>query len=217
MPPSGARFPGDRLVWPCLGSKLKGSEEEVGSVGITAEDFDLHLDDGKMMIRDISRILNRDEAEILRELDKYGLDRGDGVRVPLMDAAVIFRLYGVMLELNSGFSQQVEDLVNSASGESHQTTVSKGSPEETCKDVELDLTEGQAGEDKDHEFKQESDEEVNARLDPIPFKELAERVGLKEYQLLAELVKMKTRATSVQSIKPHIARAICEKHNVPFE
>ncbi|MDA8975578.1 hypothetical protein N9F44_01075 [Akkermansiaceae bacterium] len=58
---------------------------------------------------------------------------------------------------------------------------------------------------------------MNARLDPIPFKELAERVGLKEYQLLAELVKMKTRATSVQSIKPHIARAICEKHNVPFE
>jgi len=61
------------------------------------------------------------------------------------------------------------------------------------------------------------DEKVIVIKPPIIVSELADRMGLKSFQLLADLIKLQVFVAPHQAIEPEIAVQICEQHGFTFE
>ena len=63
----------------------------------------------------------------------------------------------------------------------------------------------------------EGNEKVIVIKPPIIVSELAERMGLKSFQLLADLIKLQVFVAPHQAIEPDVAAQICEQHGFTFE
>lgn len=61
------------------------------------------------------------------------------------------------------------------------------------------------------------DEKVIVIKPPIIVSDLAERMGLKSFQLLADLIKLQVFVAPHQAIEPEVAAKICEQHGFTFE
>lgn len=61
------------------------------------------------------------------------------------------------------------------------------------------------------------DDKVIVIKPPIIVSELADRMGLKSFQLLADLIKLQIFVAPHQAIEPEIAVQICEQHGFTFE
>ena len=62
-----------------------------------------------------------------------------------------------------------------------------------------------------------SDEKVISVKPPIIVSELAELMGLKPFQLLADLIKLQVFVAPHQAIEPDVAAQVCEQHGFTFE
>ena len=67
----------------------------------------------------------------------------------------------------------------------------------------------------------EADDDADPRLinikPPIIVKDLAERMGLKPFKLIQDLMEIDIFANPIQSIEPDVAGQLCEKHGFIFE
>ncbi|MGE9269932.1 MAG: translation initiation factor IF-2 [Verrucomicrobiales bacterium] len=61
------------------------------------------------------------------------------------------------------------------------------------------------------------DEKVIVIKPPIIVSDLADRMGLKSFQLLADLIKLQVFVAPHQAIEPEIAAQVCEQHGFVFE
>lgn len=93
----------------------------------------------------------------------------------------------------------------------------KNEDEETAADPEVidqpveDAGDGEAG------VEDEDDPNVIHIKPPIIVKELAQRMDLKPFKLIQDLMEMDVFANLNQSIEPEVAAQICEKHGFTFE
>ncbi len=62
-----------------------------------------------------------------------------------------------------------------------------------------------------------SDSKVVSLKPPIVVGDLAEKIGLKPFQLMADLIKLEVFVNPTQAIEPDIAAVICDKYGFKFE
>ncbi|MDC0502843.1 translation initiation factor IF-2 [Verrucomicrobiales bacterium] len=76
-------------------------------------------------------------------------------------------------------------------------------------DTDIDDVEGEEGE--------EGDEKIINIKPPIIVKELADKMGLKPFKLIAELMKLEVFVSANKSIEPDVAAKVCEVYGFSFE
>lgn len=70
--------------------------------------------------------------------------------------------------------------------------------------------------DDDTEFEEDDEKVINIKP-PIIVKELAERMELKPFKLIAELMKLEVFVSANKSIEPDVAAKVCEVYGFTFE
>ena len=75
----------------------------------------------------------------------------------------------------------------------------------------------EAGSTEEEGDKEESDANVISIKPPIIVSDLAEKMGMKGFEIMADLIKLEIFVAPTQAIEPDIAEKVCEAHGFVFE